>query len=123
MTANPEKLGEILITIKDMELARLAGIVSLKEKQLALLKAMKDERLLAWRKAADAPVIPPSRLLSSDDRWRRWVDVELRKINAELARLAALEEEQRLRAATALGKVGAFEKMMGKMRDRRPRRQ
>lgn len=118
MTANPEKLGEILITIKDMELARLAGIVSRKEKQLALLKATKDERLLAWRKAADAPVIPPSRLLSSDDLWRRWVDVELRKINAEMARLAALEEEQRLRAATALGKVGAFEKMMAKMRDR-----
>ncbi len=117
MKANAEKLGEILITVKDIELARLAGIVSRKEKQLALLKATKDDRTRAWRNAADAPVIPPSRLLSSDDRWEHWVDEEIRKINAELAHLAALEEEQRLRAAMALGKVGAFEKMMGKMHD------
>jgi predicted alpha/beta hydrolase len=122
MADNREQLGEILIAIKEMELARLAQTALRKGSLLVRLEKLEEDRLHVQRTAMDAVTVPPSSVLSSDEKWFRWVDNEKQKMGQELARLAALEEEQRLRSATALGKVNAFEKMIEKLQSQRPKR-
>lgn len=97
------QLAEIAALIADRELAALAALRA----DVAALARRADE--LARPAAQASPqALDPASLSGAGDRWDRWRQEELRRVQTERARLAAAEETARSAARRAFGRQVAL---------------
>ncbi len=111
MDRQEKRLDHLLNAVKEMEMARLKDIVN---ERNALENHRRDLTRARLEKLA-FPVGPVQGTeLANAERWAQWADRKALDLGARLAQLAALQEEQKLLARRALGRVDAFRKLLEK---------
>ncbi len=105
------RLLQITQTIRERELAALAGLMAehqkLSEKQKSVSQAMHEALQLAQNGLADA---------RQAETFARWVASQHDQIQLELARLAPLMQAQKERTAKAVGRHDTLGKLDGRLR-------
>lgn len=93
------RLLQITSTIRERELAALAGVMAqrqtLLDKERSLAQAMREARQAGQGGVSDA---------HQAEAFARWVDQQTHEINEKLAQLAPLIDAQRQRTAAAVGR-------------------
>ncbi len=102
-------LAEIAGLIADRDLAALAA---LKAESAAL--AERAEALTRPTAPADGNTLDPATRAGAGERWERWREEELRRIQAERARIAIAEEAARAVARRSFGRQVALSELSGK---------
>ena len=109
----------VLDAVQEMELARLSKMASAHRATAAELAELRTRRTAHFDAASAADRPPPSAICGADEKWRLWVDREVQRIIADLARLAAKKEAQTQKSRTALGRMRAMKNIIEKHQMRR----
>ena len=111
MNQQEKRLDHLLNAVKEMEMARLKDIAN----ERSAVESRRSDLTRARREKLMFPAGPvQASELSNAERWAKWADREALELGAKLARLAALQEEQKLLARRALGRVDAFRQLLEK---------
>ncbi len=111
MNQQEKRLDHLLNAVKEMEMARLKDIAN----ERNAVEEHRRDLTRARREKLAFPAGPvQATALSNAERWAKWADREALDLGARLARLAALQEEQKLLARRALGRVDAFRQLLEK---------
>lgn len=121
MSAKSRKILNLLRMLKDLEMTNLSKLVQDRQSLAGEIAALQTLNLTTQLQSGEAPEIDLAIAGLADQRWKIWLETELRKKNIALAQIAAKAEQQSVRAQTALGRQSAFAAVLAKQRKARHR--